>query len=93
MYTHPLVRCKERVEDPPPPIDPTMGELGERVRKLEELVDIRIGQIARLEERIDQFQGQVNTRFQKIEEYLQTLGQLIGQLVEPHGESRRGANH
>ncbi len=79
------------MEDPPSPADPTMGELGERVGKLDELLNVRSGQlrenskleISRLEERIDQFQREVNTRLQKMEEGLATLGRLIGQLVEP----------
>lgn len=95
VYTHPLVRCKERVEDPSPLADPTMSELGERVGKLEELMNIKIGQLRehsrleisqleeRLEERIDQFQVGINSRLQRVEEGLEMLGRLIGQLVEP----------
>ncbi len=72
-YNHPLVRCKVRVEDPQRQKDPTMSELGERVRKLEE--------------RIDDLQGKVDTRFQNVEKNLEVLKGLIVQLVESRGES------
>ena len=84
VYTHPLVRCRERVEDPPLPKVPTIEDLAENVRELEKLMDTRTGQLreySEMDERINQFQEQVNARLHKLEEGLEMVGRMMRQLL------------
>ena len=82
-YTHPLVRCKEYVEDPPLPEDPTMSELRS---DLEKMICERVGELRehsnRLEGRIDQLQE----RLQGME---RMLGNLLAQRVGGSSESQK----
>lgn len=88
MYTHPLVRCKERVEDPPLPLAPTLGELREMMLKLEEVVVDRKGgdfhgpSNVELKERLDILQE----RIKRVEESIEEIGGLLRQIVGAQNE-------
>ncbi|TCD69752.1 hypothetical protein EIP91_006288 [Steccherinum ochraceum] len=60
MFTHPLVRCKERIEDPEEPAPPTTDE---RLASLEN----RVGAI---DDKLDRLQSQLETMFMRMEQRL-----------------------